>query len=208
MSVFIMKSQQRRDQILQAALGVFSEYGYEKTSIARVCEALGIARGTLYQYFRDKQALFRELIEDRIEALRPLIRPSDWGGPGHGSLGERLFERHRLIFAEIHQHRDLFRVLLREGQARNPETEELIRAVAREIVGMMRTEFESATRAGLCHCEDPDFTAVYLLGGILHLIEWELFIASRPSSPEQLARRVTDLQLRVLRAEAAPAQSP
>ena len=58
-----MKGDERKKQILDAALKAFAEYGYERTSIAVICEKAGIARPTLYQYFKDKRSLFRELLK-------------------------------------------------------------------------------------------------------------------------------------------------
>lgn len=49
------KGERARERILAAAAGVFSECGCEKTSVARICDAVGIARGTLHQYFGHKQ---------------------------------------------------------------------------------------------------------------------------------------------------------
>jgi hypothetical protein len=96
--------------------------------------------------------------------------------------------------------------MVREGLARNPETEDRVRRVQREIVAAMAAEFEAGVRAGLYRCPDPTLTAVYLFGGIVELIEWNLFIAETPLEPAALARHVTDLQLRVLRPEEAAAR--
>ena len=50
-----MKGTQRKKQILTAALKAFAEHGYERTSIAVICEKAGIARPTLYQYFKESK---------------------------------------------------------------------------------------------------------------------------------------------------------
>jgi AcrR family transcriptional regulator len=193
-----MRADRRRDQILEAALRVFSEYGYEKASIARICLAIGIARGTLYQYFRDKRSLFRTLVEEQSRQILQFVQPVDWTSPGSPPPEQALYARHLRIFEQIQQHGDVFRLMLREGLARNPETEDRVRTVQREIVGAMAAEFEAGTQAGLYRCPDPEFAAVYLFGGIVELIEWNLFIAETPMEPAALARQVTDLQLRVL----------
>jgi len=58
-----MRASERNKQILDAALEAFAEFGYERTSVAIICEKAGIARPTLYQYFKDKRSVFRELLE-------------------------------------------------------------------------------------------------------------------------------------------------
>ena len=72
----------------------------------------------------------------------------------------------------------------------------------------MAAEFRSGARAGHFHCPDPEFRAAYLLGGIQETVEWNLFIAEPPLDPEALARRVTDLQLRVLLPQASGQAAP
>lgn len=60
----------RRDAILQAALRVFAEHGFEAARLDDVAARAGVAKGTLYLYFRDKTALFEEIIRN---AASPLI---------------------------------------------------------------------------------------------------------------------------------------
>ncbi|GIN10906.1 hypothetical protein J26TS2_07730 [Shouchella clausii] len=54
---------QRKREILQAALVVYAEKGYSATEIGDVAKQAGLARGLVYHYFENKQALFRELYE-------------------------------------------------------------------------------------------------------------------------------------------------
>jgi AcrR family transcriptional regulator len=51
---------QRRPEILDAAFGVFSRYGYRKTSMDEVARIAGLSRQGLYLHFRSKQTLFKE----------------------------------------------------------------------------------------------------------------------------------------------------
>jgi AcrR family transcriptional regulator len=198
MTDHLRKGEQTRQQILEAATGVFSKYGYEKASIARICAAVGIARGTLYQYFRDKQSLFRALIDEQVEQIQHFVEPIDWQAGDCPQPETAFYGRLLRIFELIHDHQDVFRLMVREARARNPETEDRVRKGQREILSAMAAEFQGGARAGHFNCPDPEFTAAYLFGGILEVVEWNLFIAARPLDPHALARKVTDLQLRVL----------
>ncbi|HZP40925.1 MAG TPA: helix-turn-helix domain-containing protein, partial [Candidatus Binatia bacterium] len=60
-----LPADERREQILDCALEVFARKGFHAASIADVCARARIARGTLYQYFTDKGAVLKALI-DRI----------------------------------------------------------------------------------------------------------------------------------------------
>ena len=53
----------RRREILMAALQAFSEKGYDKTSVNDIVRVSGLSKGTLYWYFKNKQAIFVAMIE-------------------------------------------------------------------------------------------------------------------------------------------------
>lgn len=59
----------RRQAILDAALAVFAEHGYEAARLDEVAGRAGVAKGTLYLYFKDKEALFESLIRSAIDPV-------------------------------------------------------------------------------------------------------------------------------------------
>ena len=65
---------ERRRQILAGAKKVFAARGYHETNISHICDDLGIARGTLYQYFDSKKAVFAAIVEDLLERVREAVR--------------------------------------------------------------------------------------------------------------------------------------
>ncbi len=61
-----MITAQRREQILQAALEVFSSKGFSAATILEIARRAGLAAGTIYLYYPDKRALFVAVIERLI----------------------------------------------------------------------------------------------------------------------------------------------
>src|SRR3979490_313223 len=57
---------ERRQAILAAALREFSARGFASARLDDVAVAAGIAKGTIYLYFRDKEALFQDLIRSEM----------------------------------------------------------------------------------------------------------------------------------------------
>ncbi|MFE2263209.1 TetR/AcrR family transcriptional regulator [Streptomyces griseosporeus] len=53
----------RRVQIVTASIGVFGRYGYRRTSMDLIAQAAGMSRPAVYQYFRNKQEVFRAVAE-------------------------------------------------------------------------------------------------------------------------------------------------
>jgi AcrR family transcriptional regulator len=67
---------ERRQAILDAALDVFAQQGFAAARLDDVARQAGVAKGTLYLYFRDKEELFEQILKSvagpvmaRVEAL-------------------------------------------------------------------------------------------------------------------------------------------
>lgn len=59
---------------MEAALQVFVEHGYEKTKIIDVARTAGIGKGTVYEYFESKEALFCCILEEYCEYYKEGVR--------------------------------------------------------------------------------------------------------------------------------------
>jgi AcrR family transcriptional regulator len=58
-----------RRQVLDAAMGLFVEEGYDKVSIRRIANKIGYSPGTIYLYFKDKDDIFFHLHEEGFARL-------------------------------------------------------------------------------------------------------------------------------------------
>jgi AcrR family transcriptional regulator len=58
------RSERSRRDLLDAALRLFSHQGYRATSVREIATAAGLSTGNVYHHFGDKEAIFRELLEE------------------------------------------------------------------------------------------------------------------------------------------------
>lgn len=65
--------QQRTKDIINAALRLFGEKGFEATSITAIAREAGIAKGLLYNYFESKEHLMEEVILEGFRAIVPSL---------------------------------------------------------------------------------------------------------------------------------------
>jgi len=90
-----MKISDKRNDIMQAALGIIAKQGFHGAPMAEIAEKAGVAAGTIYRYFENKDVLITELhreLEDRIMAIL------QEGYPSGRSLRERfLYLNQRLL---------------------------------------------------------------------------------------------------------------
>ena len=72
-----------RERVLDAAVDLFAEHGYDATSVTQVITRAGVAKGGFYHHFASKEALLYEVYGDLI--TRQLDQPrGDPGPPRHG----------------------------------------------------------------------------------------------------------------------------
>lgn len=62
----IRETNEAETRLLESALQLFSEKGYEGTSIREIIEGAGVTRPVLYYYFTNKEDLFRKLLEPAL----------------------------------------------------------------------------------------------------------------------------------------------
>src|SRR6188472_2278711 len=67
---------ERRKQLLELGIEVFSTQPYEEISIESLAEAAGISKGLLYHYFRGKREFYVETIRAASLQLRALTKPN------------------------------------------------------------------------------------------------------------------------------------
>jgi AcrR family transcriptional regulator len=141
------KSAQRRDAILAAALEEFSARGFAAARLEDVAQRAGVGKGTIYLHFRDKEALFQELITTMlvpfitsIEAVPPI------GLPVRAVL-ERFVD---LFLREIYatERRKLIRLIMTEGP-RFPQLAEFhYNNVVKRAIAAMGAVFAGAHARG------------------------------------------------------------
>ncbi len=61
---------ERKEKIIKVARDLIAHYGFRKTTMEDIAKASGIAKATLYHYFRSKEDILREIINFEGEMLR------------------------------------------------------------------------------------------------------------------------------------------
>ena len=194
-----MKAADRKKQILDAALKAFAEHGYERTSIAIICEKAGIARPTLYQYFKDKRSVFRELLEGYLLGLHEKIHAREKAAAGLKALSKReeMEALHRGVLEEIVANRDYHTILLKEAKARNAEAEDIVKGIMRTMRNEFVNELKSEPGWEGMSDKDVEFAVVYMMGGLMRAVEFYLLDSEQTLTTEELAEKITFIEMRI-----------
>lgn len=62
-------SSNSRDQILESALKLFSEKGYDAVSVNEIVQMAGVTKPTLYYFFQSKEGVFKAILEEKYDLL-------------------------------------------------------------------------------------------------------------------------------------------
>jgi len=122
MRVNAQTKDEHRRALLGSAAGAFAGEGYEGAAIDRISQAAGLAKGTIYNYFPSKRAIFEEVLRQGCRYASEAAEAV----PDGASSGERLeaFVNGNLTWAFAEP--AVATVLARELTGGSPETRELI----------------------------------------------------------------------------------
>lgn len=151
------RGQATRRRLLDAAEDVFGTKGFERASIVDVTRGAGVAQGTFYVYFTDKQAIFSELVAELGHDLRRHIARAVEGLADRMAVERAGF---RAFFQFIGAHRNLYRIV---RQAEFVD-EELYRDYYRRLAAGYASGLEAAMGAGQVSRLDAETLAYCLMG--------------------------------------------
>jgi AcrR family transcriptional regulator len=157
MKTLTPRGQLTRRKLLEAAEAIFGEQGYERASIVAITRQAGVAQGTFYVYFPDKQAIFVELVKLLSQRLRQAIAAAVAGLSDRIAVERAGFQT---FFAFAHQHRNLYKIV---RQAEFVD-EDLFRWYYRRLAEGYTQGLAQAIAAGQIRSLDPECLAYCLMG--------------------------------------------
>jgi AcrR family transcriptional regulator len=170
-----LRPDERRNQILDCALEVFARKGFHEASIADICSPARIARGTLYQYFKDKrdvlEALIDRIVSRIIEAVGQwepfeLLPGQAWTAADNIAFIEaRCGQIMQVVFNDA----DTAALILRMARGTGFARDALAR-IDQCVVGIIEADVRAATERGVLRTLEPHIVAQFIVGGIEKIV--------------------------------------
>jgi AcrR family transcriptional regulator len=173
------RSAARREAILAGALDEFSASGFAATRLDDVARRAGVAKGTIYLYFRDKESLFQELIRTMLTPLVGTIEAMGKADLPISALAEHFAD---LFVREVYETRrkDVIRLMIAEG-GRFPNLAEFYyREVLSRIIAAMRALIARAAARGEAPPGLVDFPQIIAAPGLVAIVWAGLFERFEP----------------------------
>jgi len=191
-----------RAAILKAATDLFLEFGYDRTSLARVAESAGVSKATLFKQFPTKAELFEATVLAAGDAPDGELvdPPSGDFRAGLVALGlayAELLSRPRMA--------DLIRAVIAESP-RFPELRErTFNFGTLPVIAALGRYFETENAAGTANVDDPEVATTQFLGMIATVIFWPRLVHGNWSLSEEETLQAVDEAARTIVARyAAP----
>jgi AcrR family transcriptional regulator len=195
------KSAAKREAILAAALDEFTAKGYAAARLDDVARRAGVAKGTIYVHFRDKETLFEQLIRSSLSPIVDMltVRPA-------GEVTVPAFCQHlvTILVREVMgtRRKDVLRLVITEGQ-RFPELAHIYyRAVVSRALPVLRSVVRAAyARGEIDNDVLGEFPQLVVAPALMWLIWDALFARFEPLDLECMMQAHLDLLFRERRAQ-------
>jgi TetR/AcrR family transcriptional regulator, cholesterol catabolism regulator len=186
----------RRDQLIDAAMRVYSQKGFTRATNKDIAREAGITPGLIYYYFESKEALLKAIIETRSPAQLMTTLP-----PQALELPPQLFLRMLILRAlsiiESEQLIQLVRMLLPEI-VHNPEIASIASSMIQRILEFLGSYFEKQVGKGALRPIDGVLTAQVTIGSVLAFVLRRQIIGDPVAlayTHEQIAEAVSETVL-------------
>ena len=182
----------KRQAILEAALEEFSGRGFEATRLDDVARRAGIAKGTIYLYFRDKETLFQELLRGMLAPLVGTIEAMGEADIPMSLLRKRIVD---LFVREVFETRrkDVIRLMISEGRRFPKLAEFYYREVLSRVIAAMRKLMRRAAERGDAPVALAEFPQLIAAPGLIAIVWSGLFERFEPLDVRAMMQAHIDL---------------
>lgn len=160
-----MPPEQRKQQILDSAQALVIRSGYANATMQAVAREAGVTRPVVYEFYRDRAELLRDLLDRETEKVLALLltaMPVPDGGEDLGTVVRSTMNRFlRLVVSEPQTWR--FLLLLPSGAP--DEVRQGVEATRAAVVASLQAHLESLTEPPGYTESDAELSALALLAG-------------------------------------------
>jgi AcrR family transcriptional regulator len=157
------EKEQKRLKIIKEAIQVFSQKGYHQTKIADITSSLKISTGTFYLYFKNKQDVFIEAIDDIFQNM---VGEAASAIKGENDFLERLKIRGRVFYKNYTRYSEMLNQLRAEMASEEQWPAQKIKKIYYNLTRPVIREIQEAVDARIIRKVDPDLAAYALTGQI------------------------------------------
>ena len=186
----------KRNAFLDAARKIFSQKGFQETNVTDIVAEVKSGQGTFYYHFKDKQAIFDELMIGFVDKLLGVLAENELHAAGRLALADRelAVENARRIAKVYVENLDLASLFFRESRYVGGRAMERIEQLYALLYSQVQGGLEDGLKAGLVRNGlDPAVAAHCFVGAAEHAI-YQAMRKGPPFALDDLAEQIVDFQ--------------
>jgi TetR/AcrR family transcriptional regulator, fatty acid metabolism regulator protein len=157
-----MATEEKREQILQAAVRVFAAQGYEATRVGDVAKEAGVAYGLVYHYFGSKEAVLEAVFREAWGRLLAAVALAEETGE---DAAEQLGLVVKIVLRAWRDDPNLVRLLVREI-TRSPHIQDELDEIGQAFASLQRIVVRGQDAGTFRADVDPQLAAWMLYGAL------------------------------------------
>lgn len=182
------RKKEKYHQILEAAITVFAENGYHKSQVSKIAKEAGVADGTIYLYFKNKEdiliSLFREKLGELVEKFQTSLE--------HITNAEDAIRTIcRIHYTELEADVDFAYVTQIELRQSNMDMRVAIGQVVKPYIQLLESVINQGIESGLFRADlDTKLTRLLLFGAMDEVVTTWLISGQKYSLSDQVDKTV------------------
>ena len=157
----------RKQEIIDTALRLFNERGYEKTPMSEIAKAMNVAQGLCYRYFPSKEALFDTVLDQYAQVIVDRIKAKMEEIDEHTSLKDYL--QQLPTFLDVEDENDSLYQICHDTQDTKFH-EQLSMKVCEKLLPVVERQLAVANEKGIANISDVSTVASFFVYGQLGLL--------------------------------------
>lgn len=179
----------KKELILEAAVQVFSNCGYDSARMEEIAETAGIGKGTIYEYFDSKLQLFREMMMKCWEEYNSAVQEENLTRMNLRSFIRKILQEH-IRFSQ--EKRELVRILLWDPEIMDQELKQWIYLNKKEREQILQLVVNRAIAAK--EIKPIDFKSFYLIiAGLIGSVWAFTTLDNLDMNPDLLSEQIVDI---------------
>ncbi|MCZ6554639.1 MAG: TetR/AcrR family transcriptional regulator [Candidatus Dadabacteria bacterium] len=156
-----IRRKSRKDEIIKAASNLFSQKSYHDVTMDQIAGEVGVAKGTIYLYFKSKENLYLGILEHTFETIESILEKEI---AKEDPAPQKLKKILRLIFQFYFQNMDVLRILTRDETRLIREHFEFTEHWRHRRIKLYRKVLEKGIKEGSFRSANTELMALIIFG--------------------------------------------
>lgn len=185
-----------KDQLINAAVRMFHQKGFQKTRISDIVSEAGVAQGTFYLYFKSKEEIFRHITIAQTNRFVKIFEETEllFGGKDIKEVWQNINRFLNKLLTTYKEDIKISELLFREGFGHGGLFRENQETFYKSFIKLLQEHMKREIPSNKFLFADSETIAMFLLGAFLHSATY--FIPMKKQfDTEKLAHKMTDFML-------------